>query len=642
MENEKEAIIEEYLRNLKITFTTSSFYSKDHPSFLRSVEDFKQKTDEILMTMPVIRVGVTNTALIVDGKEYKKKGMDELAVLLHSRKIKSIEIKRGVSIEEISSFMSFASLRAREILKAGGIVHALGLAKNASLVVEELDYSQLLKDAGEEVKDIWIVLLDHAVNAKDQKKINDLADAFGNVSAKFKVADFNENKDLWRHIEKLMSVLKESEKERFQKFNKDIVKLFLREKDICPQDSLKDLEKFTKDLASNELADILMEQMVSNENFDATSFKLLSKFMDKKKQEEVVSSLVEKLKSSDDPEGKQKLNKRITELFLSEDSPISEISRHALGSLLKNIAFESKFAFNRNFLHINYRFILLNLLVSEKDPEMLAQITEALYAEWEKIAQDRDWTYFRNLHEVLTDKIEHEPALKEMFNGLFERIFSVFEESLMLRETIQHQDYFVKVIDFSAKGLDFYLTKIFDEGIIEGDILRLFLKLFPEQTGVFLQRIALKHADVEFIEKLIAGLKLLDFDQVVGLFKSIFHASNEFLKIEVLKAMGSFSESDPEFLFSVLTGSGSTDLKIEALLIIMRDPEQSKRAAKLLLDIPDFWGLKSEKILENISIVRQAHLKEAVNYLLYLSRNIFFWRRRVKEASKQVLGEWNV
>ncbi|MFA5200660.1 MAG: hypothetical protein WC442_07170, partial [Candidatus Omnitrophota bacterium] len=118
----KDEIIDQFFRSFKVTLTNSFSYSKDHPYFIKSVETFKSKLDEILAVLNPFKIGVTNTGLIVDGENLNKTGFyDEIARLFHQRKIKSIEIGSNISIEELVGFFSVISLSQKDIFKKGGI-----------------------------------------------------------------------------------------------------------------------------------------------------------------------------------------------------------------------------------------------------------------------------------------------------------------------------------------------------------------------------------------------------------------------------------------------------------------------------------------------------------------------------------------
>lgn len=639
---DKEEALQEFFRSLKITFTTATFYSKGHPYFLKSVKDFKEKSDALLVFLNPIRIDVTASFLVLDGLTYNKTGLhDELAAMFHKRKIKSIEIKQGVTLEEIVALTAGISLRPKEILRAGGISSVIKLGKNANLLVEELDYSQLLKGKGEEVKDIWACMLNQAIEKDDPSKIDELADSFEKICEKFNVTDFTSDEQLSKNIGIFKKWLKENHKDKYSKFNKMMLKIILKEKKVSQADSLEQIKKFCHDMSTSQISDALYEEVLNNDDFHVSTFKFLSQFFGKIKNQEIVSSLEKKLKEIKDLKSKTRVNKIIQELFLSDESLITEGSRHSLAALLETISLEDKYEFNRNFLHINYQFVLLNLLAQENDPEVLKQIVESLIEEWGKISRDRDWLYLKNLLETLKNSSKQNVSNADIFKVLEDKILLLAEDAIIANDAPEYLEYFIDMMETSAKGGDFYLEKIFTENIIHQNILKIFLKLFPDKLTIFLKKLEPMRQEVEFMEEIIKNLKSTKLAAIYKIYKDIYSFSNEFIKIEVLKAMRDLAEYDAEFLFGILERE-NVYLKKEALFILIRDESVKKRVAGALLSIPNFFGIKNKVILENLKLIEELGLKEATEHLVILSKKIFFWDWKVKTQAKGILRGWNV
>ncbi|MFZ2603110.1 MAG: hypothetical protein WAX79_03800 [Candidatus Omnitrophota bacterium] len=639
---DKEEALQDFFRSLKITFTTATFYSKGHPYFLKSVKDFKEKSDALLVFLNPIRIDVTVSSLVLDGLTYNKTGLhDELAAMFHKRKIKSIEIKQGVTLEEIAALTAGISLRPKEILRAGGISSVIKLGKNANLLVEELDYSQLLKGKGEEVKDIWACMLNQAIEKDDPSKIDELADSFEKIFEKFNVTDFTSDEQLSKNIGIFKKWLKENHKDKYSKFNKTMLKIILKEKEVSQADSLDQIKKFCHDMSTSQISDALYEEVLNNDDFHVSTFKFLSQFFGKIKNQEIASSLEKKLKETKDLKSKARVNKIIQELFLSDESLITEGSRHSLAALLETISLEDKYEFNRNFLHINYHFILLNLLAQENDPEVLKQIVESLIEEWGKISQDRDWLYLKNLLGTLKNSSKQNVSNADIFKVLEDKILLLAEDAIIANDAPEYLEYFIDMMETSARGGDFYLEKIFTENIIHQNILKIFLKLFPDRLTIFLKKLEPMRQEVEFMEEIIKNLKSTKLAAIYKIYKDIYSFSNEFIKIEVLKAMRDLAEYDAEFLFGILERE-NVYLKKEALFILIRDESVKKRVAGALLSIPNFFGIKNKVVLENLKLIEELGLKEATEHLVILSKKIFFWDWKVKTQAKVILRSWNV
>lgn len=147
--------------------------------------------------------------------------------------------------------------------------------------------------------------------------------------------------------------------------------------------------------------------------------------------------------------------------------------------------------------------------------------------------------------------------------------------------------------------------------------------------------------EVEFMEEIIKNLKSTKLAAIYKIYKDIYSFSNEFIKIEVLKAMRDLAEYDAEFLFGILERE-NVYLKKEALFILIRDESVKKRVAGALLSIPNFFGIKNKVVLENLKLIEELGLKEATEHLVILSKKIFFWDWKVKTQAKVILRSWNV
>ena len=146
---DQDQLVEDFFRSLRVALTNAFSYSKDHPYFIKSVENFKLKLEEILAVLSPFKFGVTDLGLMVDGKSLTRVGFyDELARLLHQRKIKSIEIRANVTLAELVGFFSVISMSQKEIFKNGGVNALLVKKQLVNFTIEELDYSAFLQGDG--------------------------------------------------------------------------------------------------------------------------------------------------------------------------------------------------------------------------------------------------------------------------------------------------------------------------------------------------------------------------------------------------------------------------------------------------------------------------------------------------------------
>ena len=215
---DKEEALTGFLKGLRIAINNALAYSRQHPYFLKSTQEFKEKIDSLFVFLDPIKVSATSGSLFLDGKYWDKVVSSvELAKILHQRKIKSIEFKSGLVVSELADVLSFLALQPKEILKKGGLSRLLRGMDSQHIRIEELDYSGLLGAGGqgEAAKDIWLYLFNEAVENQDAQKINEFADNFSEGIKNLSVKKVIEDNKLRENLHGLLHYLKDGDKEKY-------------------------------------------------------------------------------------------------------------------------------------------------------------------------------------------------------------------------------------------------------------------------------------------------------------------------------------------------------------------------------------------------------------------------------------------
>lgn len=639
---DKEEALIEFLKGLRIVINNASAYPKEHPYFIKSVDNFKEKLDTILPFLNPIKIDITPDSLFIDGKYWQNLPLYvDLASMLHLRKIKSVEFRAGISTGELIDFLSSVSLPIREILKKGGIQKVLNLEKAAHLAVGELDYSELLKDAGGQLKDIWGYLFREAVEEQDQQKIDKLVNNFGEVIAKFKTKELSEDGELRDNIGNFLNHLKAKEKEKFYQCTQGLLKALIRDKTTCPPEDLGKLNLFFKDLDKDDLAQTLFDEISRNEDFNYLTFTLFARLFEEEKNRQIAASLENKIKSAPSLKNNPRIRKEIKKLFFMPEAPsISTLYLKALKWLSEDMPLENDLAFNHQAVETNYSFLLLNLLKEEKDKKDLGLISERLLSELPRITQQKDLGYPKLLAQVLDKRIKEDPSLAPIFEGPQRQISDFVEDTAFAGEPSSGLDDLIDTLSESWRSGDFYFNKIFKEGRVNSSVLKLLLKFFPEQLPYIYEELQLKHSDIDFMAKVTRGLGEANSPLSLEVLKHIFYSFNNLIKIEVLRATQNLPGCD-EFLLSALKDK-EVRIKKEALAVILNREEKIKeQAAAWLLSVPNRWGKNNKLIMENIMIVEELGLREADLYLLGLSKKRFFWNKKIRDKSSSVLENWH-
>ncbi|MDO8662151.1 MAG: hypothetical protein Q7K98_02870 [Candidatus Omnitrophota bacterium] len=636
---DKEEAIGDFLKGLRIAINNSLAYSRQHPYFLKNSQDFKEKIDEILNFLNPVKVNVTPETLFLDGKDRGKVPfVTELARLLHQRKIKSVEIKPGLTVNEIADFLSFLSLQPKEIIKNGGLSRLLKNAESEHISVEDLDYSALLGAEGEEAKDIWLYMFKEAVEKQDVKKINEFADNFSQNVNKLSVNELVEDDKLRENLGSFLSHLKEEEKEKFSKCSQELSNVIMDSAAQISVDHVDKLKEIFKDFDSNDFSDVLLSRLSGESGLNALNLGLFSRLAGEDKANKITSGLLSKVEGRTDLKNNAALFKKITNLLSGTDAETVSPAYHAaLTALMKDISTSSSLFFDREKLRVNYRMIMLNLFAQEESPEGLELIAKRLSEEWESIVQEKDYSFLRYLLDTLKKKKGRSPL--DLLEGMEKKIAQIIESDLWDGELSGDLIYLADSLEKSYSTANFYLDKIFQEKKLSAYGLKLFLKFFPAELSNFYGFLKERHTDFELISAIIKDLAQVNLPVSLAVLKEIFSFGNELIKLEVLKAMQSAREFDPEFIIPLLKEK-SVILRREALSVLLRDSQAKQKAISILLGIPSLWGMENQLILENIMIIEELNVREAKDYLILLGKKRFFWNRELRNRALKLLEQW--
>ncbi|MBM3249941.1 MAG: hypothetical protein FJZ09_03735 [Candidatus Omnitrophica bacterium] len=638
--NKDEALID-FLKALRIVLNNASAYPKEHPYFIKSVESFKEKFDPIFIFLEPLKIGITPDSLFIDGRHWRKQGLYvDLAQLWHLRKIKSVEFRRGLTAEELLGFFAAVSLPVREILKAGGLQNILGSQDLPHIAVEELDYSEFLRSEGEEAKDIWAYLFKEAVQKVDAQRLSDFADNFENIISKFRTKDLLEDEELLKSVRSFLDYLKAQNSDKFNSCSRELLRSVLRDKGVFEEKNLEMIRHFFTDLGKDDLTEELIRGITQDENFNYQSLALFSRLFDEDTHIQVAPALSEKIKGAAALKADPRVRKKIKELFLSpESTEISPLYRHALISLSGEREGGAHFEFSRGQAQENYRYILLNLVLAEDDPQALALVLERLEKECLAAAGGKSLWFLKKAAEVLDEKAKTDSALIPMFEGIEKHIGDFTENAVFSEEPEAGIDYFITRLKKSASDAGAYLKKIFEEGRVNVHVLALWLKFFPQDEPLFLERLKSKRSDTDLQEKVIRSLGRIGSPEALRMLEGMFYLSMPMVKLEILRSMRNSGEPDKEFLFSVLENE-TFFLKKEALLVLSDDEYCRRQAMEKLLMLPNPFGKKNKLLLENIKVIEDASFRDARPYLEALSKGGFFWSRSVRKKAQELLKKW--
>ena len=637
---DKDQIVEDFFRSLRVALTNAFSYPKDHPYFIKSVENFKLKLELILAVLNSLKIEVTSSGLIVDGKSLTRIGFyDELARLLHQRKIKNIEIRKGVSLQELIQFLSVISLPQKDIFKNGGINALLEKKQLTNFTIAELDYSAFLHGEGSECADIWGYMLKDAAKSNDAVKLEQLADGFGSFINRVSEKDLLDAEGISSEVNEFLACLRGKSKEKFDKCAKDVFLWLLRNKKSLSQEKLVKLKSIFYGLSQEDFSALLQEGFMQEDNFDTLSLQLFSKISEQENSPKITEKFFNKVNETQDLRDNPGVVKKIRNLLSSiQDDPLSAVYRNTLKFLTKGIFFSGKLFFDHKLLKENYHYIVLSILATDENMDTLTLTAAILEKELAGVFEDNDVGLLKDLWGVLAKR--RKDGIKACID--FEKSFSSSVENIALNGSLTfEQEFLLEMVSQPSQDLGLYLEKIFTAEKVSKQVLNLFLRLFPGSLEAFYERLDQKIQDTEFLGSLIDALSQLDTPATLSILEYIYFSANELVKSESLKAMRKLKKVDTAFLMRQLN-TNSLLLRNGLLSVLILDAQAKKDVLDLLFGASSFLGSKNKFFIENMQIAFDLRFIGAVSYIKQLSRRKFFWNRELRNKAARILKEWNV
>ena len=637
----RDQVLQDFLRTLKVSFKNATIYNTEHPAFVGSVSDLKKNIEIIFKFLSPISISFTPRSLFMDDQFWEgEKIYQELGRLFHFRKIKTLEIRPGITDAELMTFSAKITLTLKDFLKEGGPQAVIKKENLRHIHVEELDYTQLLKGEGGEISDIWAYLMEEGLEEQDSQKLVQVTENFEHIIGKFNTDELIVNEELQQTFSKYFKYLKGSSDNQYRKCAKSLVKAVVTNRKITTESKFENLKLLISDLREEDLAHSVWEEIIVDNKFDSISFSIFSKLIEKERHLEISTSLRD-LFQSDDPVNRQpEVEEKIKALLSGTSSKfISEIYKQTLGNLLKEINFDQKLTFERTHLNRNYWYVLLNMLEREKHIDQMLVNIDKIQAEWKEITSSQDFTFAQNLWEVLKQK-EDSLLAEEQYKTLVQKISEFIESTILDENTNPVLEFFLQNLQESIFNTNIYLDSIFTKEKVSPFILQAFFKFFSNYLFYFNLNLEQKGSKPVFFIKMIKALESIDTPMSLVTLKTIYPLGERPVKVRVLQAMQKLSNVDEKFLFQVLR-SKESDLKGLALTLLLQNPKTRNLALDKLLNIQSPFGVKNKLVNKHIGIMRERKLYQAKEHLIELTKRSGFWNRRVRAEARKVLEDWD-
>jgi len=620
----------------------ASLYFKEHPSFIWSVREVKKKIDTLLDLVSPLKICFTSKSVLAEEKYFERqKVFEELARIFHFRKIQSIEVRKGITIEELIAFLTKVFLPPEIILKGGGLNSILKEEKISHLTVEELDYSQLLRGEGDEIENVWPYLLQDAVQQENFQKMVRFADNFESFLQNTDAEDLVENNELKVNINKFFTHLKNREEDKFRKCSKDLLKSIIKSNSLSQKIESDDTRMLFKDMSNDDFASVLWEEILTDDSFNPFNFQIFSQLTGRRDQKGIADSLEKISQEQRSLSRSPQVRKKIKELLTgSSNGVVSECYQSTLSSILSDISYEGELNFDHNLLQGNYRFLLLYFFNKEKGTEQAIHILEEILDEWESIVDQRDLEFVKCLVAVL-DRKRSDLSYDPIFMKVNKQILYFVAEYPILQDNVPSDfDEITHYLSETFMGIKAYLDKMFKENKVGSVVLQLFFQLYSESFFLFKKNLTKRSSDINFLEGITKNLGKVDSPASLESLKCIFSLGNDLIKIKALESIEKLSIQDEDFLFDILKKRGVT-LKKKALQILMKSEDTEKRAIEELFSILSPFGINNRILLENVRITKEMELEKARDKLAALSEWKSAWNKKLKGEAFEVLKDWN-
>jgi hypothetical protein len=646
MEKDSDKILQEFFRSLKIALANASTYTAEHSVFLKSIDEMHAKTEAALTTISAIEIFVAPRYLKVEERKWEKDPLyEDLARLFHHRNIKSIKIKKGVSLDELQYFVAKAALRPKDLLQSGGLAAVLAGRNLVHVTVEMLDYSEILKSTRED-KDIWAFLLHKAIDDENFEQIETIIDNLEFMVKNLAIKDFTETEKLPKGLVRFLGYLKGTNPPAFLKCAKTLLVALLRNKvenkDI-PAQIPDEVKAVFHALPAEQLGAVLLGQWAAEENLSLWPLELYSRLIFSDKHSLIAATLLEKIAGNYSEKFNQEWLKKLTEMLAAaSNAVVAEIYYPAFASALQTIRFAAVFRFEKESVPAHYRGVLLALLSQERELKALSLVVEKILEEWERIEEAQRLAYYKILLETLEARKDTDLAFEPIAGKIHTRTAQYIDGIILQGKPREELEYFIATLRKSSGDFNVYLDKIFKENMVSAQIVKSFFRFFPARSVVFYEKLNHKLEDTNFLLRLIESAKGLPPLLALEILKKVYDSANLYIKNEAMTRMEGLSVRDENFLLSILkVRNAPLTLKEKALRVLMQDASGRRAALDALFSIPNGMGKNNALLHEHVRLAGKLGLKDARDILVTLSHNRALWNRNLRKETLDILERWD-
>ena len=551
LSNSGEKALDEFLRAFSLAFRNALMYFKQHPSFIKSVQELKVKLEKLAYFKKSIEIGISPQALLIDGKYFRKDfpPYKELASFLHKKRVKSIKIECFLDIKSLEELVYSLAFYSAD----------MPFSQLEGVRIEKLDYSQLFSTEGTVPQDIWKVIFSKDSRLSSEN-VNYLSNNFNGIINQIEEIhpEKEEVKNFFLNVEKsLLLMEKEGSqdiKDFLKNFSVSLGGLSSEYLDLLWEEGkFEDLKKaLAKYLDKNTFVLEVVREVVKRRKFNILFLKIYNSLFKEEEEDDLAKNFSRILKSEEFLEKKELFLSALKELMLEDVSNkfISFLYKNTLSSLLEltpslklppQIVKEDLEEENLNY---EYFCILLEIFLREESLIFLKDLTS-------KIEEVFPIVLEKGVIPPLKDLII---AVEERLNSLSDQasfeFLRKFQEKILNRELIK--DILRNPSSYNnIEDLEFVLERIED---IDALILEEFFKTGDVKIHKYLKKIIIdripKNEKIAYLlkEKLTSSKSLFFLKEIV----EILCILNTELSLKVLEEIYQENKSSKSRVLEIL------------------------------------------------------------------------------------------
>lgn len=496
--NNQIEMLDDVVKQLRITLKNSRFYHSEHPIYIYSVNNLKTVLDKWMTAFDQFEIGFTPEAMMLSGEVIQEgdERYADVARFFNARGIVSLTIQKSCESEALKEFLNLLIQDRKKIQESGGIRSKL--PQDGAIQIREIDYEELLNASGspgggdEDTDRVWQFLFQSGNSSDDQALPEDkskfLIDFFSDVDKSVKTlnhvyrdaisrsqdAEAAENlkesiAQLCQHFEeksdaeareikvKLMHVISQ--------LHPDLINILL-EKTQEGEAQFDLVEAITEDFSETEIAEFI-ESLIGNEDtFNENLLKVFDKLApDANKSSPVVAMVANRLFSKRivNPDTLSNLQMSIREIFKKnpESNFMNEIYKITVDAVVNRkidtLVYVARLSplinkfvqsIENDQLKKEELWLLLNILWLENDAQEFSKFTEKIMELLPDLLDEKDNTRLKEIVEFFTEKTRPEQRQDREFKAAIQSGLS----KITNKETVEHL--IDQIPDASRQDLD--------------------------------------------------------------------------------------------------------------------------------------------------------------------------------------------